>query len=75
MRTRYNELYNHALIVCQVNPYPYFERSQAKTKKNESAKSIGIAAAQMRCLLFEDKSPHEAMVDLMTRQLKHEFRE
>lgn len=29
--------------------------------------------AQMRCLLFEDKSPRAAMVDLMTRQLKHEF--
>jgi glycerol-3-phosphate dehydrogenase (NAD(P)+) len=30
--------------------------------------------AEMRCLLFEDKSPREAMVDLMTRQLKREFR-
>ncbi len=29
--------------------------------------------AQMRCLLFEDKTPRAAMVDLMTRQLKHEF--
>jgi glycerol-3-phosphate dehydrogenase len=29
--------------------------------------------AQMRCLLFEDKPPRDAMVDLMTRQLKHEF--
>jgi glycerol-3-phosphate dehydrogenase (NAD(P)+) len=29
--------------------------------------------AQMRCLLFEDKPPRAAMVDLMTRQLKHEF--
>jgi len=29
--------------------------------------------AQMRCLLFDDKTPRAAMVDLMTRQLKHEF--
>lgn len=29
--------------------------------------------AQMRCLLFEDKSPRAAMVDLMTRQPKREF--
>ena len=29
--------------------------------------------AQMRRLLFEDKPPREAMVELMTRQLKHEF--
>ncbi len=29
--------------------------------------------AQMRRLLFEGKSPREAMVDLMTRQLKQEF--
>lgn len=28
---------------------------------------------QMRCLLFENKPPREAMVDLMTRQLKPEF--
>ncbi len=28
---------------------------------------------QMRCLLYEGKSPHAAMIDLMTRQLKHEF--
>jgi glycerol-3-phosphate dehydrogenase (NAD(P)+) len=45
---------------------------------DDLARSLGIEmpiTAQMRCLLFEDKSPHEAMVDLMTRQLKHEFRE
>jgi glycerol-3-phosphate dehydrogenase (NAD(P)+) len=30
-------------------------------------------SAQMRCLLFEDKSPRAAMVDLMTRQPKREF--
>lgn len=30
--------------------------------------------AQMRALLFENKSPRDAMVDLMTRQLKAEFR-
>lgn len=29
--------------------------------------------AQMRCLLFEDKTPRAAMVDLMTRQPKREF--
>ena len=29
--------------------------------------------AQMRALLFEDKTPQEAMVQLMTRQLKAEF--
>jgi glycerol-3-phosphate dehydrogenase (NAD(P)+) len=45
---------------------------------DDLARSLGVEmpiTAQMRCLLFEDKSPHEAMVDLMTRQLKHEFRE
>lgn len=43
---------------------------------DDLAKSAGVEmpiTAQMRCLLFEDKSPREAMVDLMTRQLKHEF--
>lgn len=43
---------------------------------DELAKSAGVEmpiTTQMRCLLFEDKSPREAMVDLMTRQLKHEF--
>jgi glycerol-3-phosphate dehydrogenase (NAD(P)+) len=45
---------------------------------DDLARSLGVEmpiTRQMRCLLFEDKSPHEAMVDLMTRQLKHEFRE
>jgi glycerol-3-phosphate dehydrogenase (NAD(P)+) len=45
---------------------------------DDLARSLGVEmpiTAQMRCLLFEDKSAHEAMVDLMTRQLKHEFRE
>jgi glycerol-3-phosphate dehydrogenase (NAD(P)+) len=45
---------------------------------DDLARSLGIEmpiTAQMRCLLFEGKSPHEAMVDLMTRHLKHEFRE
>ena len=43
---------------------------------DDLARSLGIEmpiTAQMRCLLFEDKSPREAMVDLMTRQLKQEF--
>jgi len=43
---------------------------------DELARSAGVEmpiTAQMRCLLFEDKPPREVMVDLMTRQLKHEF--
>ena len=43
---------------------------------DELAKSAGVEmpiTTQMRCLLFEDKAPREAMVALMTRQLKHEF--
>ncbi len=43
---------------------------------DELARSAGVEmpiTVQMRCLLFEDKSPREAMVDLMTRQLKPEF--
>ncbi|HZR84808.1 MAG TPA: NAD(P)H-dependent glycerol-3-phosphate dehydrogenase [Candidatus Binatia bacterium] len=43
---------------------------------DELARSLTIEmpiTAQMRCLLFEDKSPREAMVDLMTRSLKSEF--
>jgi glycerol-3-phosphate dehydrogenase (NAD(P)+) len=43
---------------------------------DELARSLGVEmpiTAQMRCLLFEDKSPREAMVDLMTRSLKSEF--
>ena len=42
----------------------------------ELARSAGVEmpiTTQMRCLLFEEKPPHTAMVDLMTRQLKHEF--
>lgn len=43
---------------------------------DELAQSAGVEmpiTAQMRCLLFEDKSPRDAMVDLMTRRLKQEF--
>jgi glycerol-3-phosphate dehydrogenase (NAD(P)+) len=43
---------------------------------DELARAQGIEmpiTAQMRRLLFEDKPPREAMVELMTRQLKHEF--
>jgi len=43
---------------------------------DELARSAGVEmpiTAQMRCLLFEDKPPREAMVALMTRELKTEF--
>jgi glycerol-3-phosphate dehydrogenase (NAD(P)+) len=43
---------------------------------DELSRSLGIEmpiTEQMRCLLFEDKSAREAMVDLMTRSLKSEF--
>jgi glycerol-3-phosphate dehydrogenase (NAD(P)+) len=43
---------------------------------DELARAQGIEmpiTSQMRRLLFEDKPPREAMVELMTRQLKHEF--
>jgi glycerol-3-phosphate dehydrogenase (NAD(P)+) len=43
---------------------------------DELARSMQVEmpiSAQMRALLFEDKSPREAMVDLMTRSLKSEF--
>ncbi|MBM4269193.1 MAG: NAD(P)-dependent glycerol-3-phosphate dehydrogenase [Deltaproteobacteria bacterium] len=40
-----------------------------------TAKGVDMPiTAEMRCLLFENKSAREAMVDLMTRQLKKEFR-
>ncbi len=40
------------------------------------ARSVGVdmpITSQMCSLLFEEKPPHEAMVELMTRQLKPEF--
>ncbi len=43
---------------------------------DELARSADVEmpiTVQMRCLLFEGKAPREAMVDLMTRQLKQEF--
>ncbi len=42
----------------------------------ELARSVDVElpiTTQMRCLLFEDKPARDAMVDLMTRQLKREF--
>lgn len=45
---------------------------------DDLARSAGVEmpiTVQMRALLFEAKSPRDAMVDLMTRQLKPEFHE